>query len=101
MGLTDELVAALAVPHKDVVIRGVTVRVRGLDAEQLMELDKQQKTDADASFWVLEQTRVSPITGERLFGADDPRLRKLDMAAITELQDAVVSLMGVGERVKN
>lgn len=99
--LKKQLIAAMQLPHEDVEVNGVTVRVRALSAEMQMALGEDKRSPAALVFWTAENCLLDPDTGERLFDDDDPSLRDLDAKLLSELVNKAMSLTGLSEAAKN
>lgn len=102
MGLKAELVAAMALPFEDVEVNGVTVRVTGMSAEMQLAMARRDRDDTEGlTFWCAEQCLIDPDTGVRVFGDDDPDLRRLDGNVISDLVNKAIRLSGLSESAKN
>lgn len=102
-GLKGALLKALAVPHEDVEVGGVTVRVSGLSAADQLELAERSDDmgPAEVTFWMLARTMRDPKTGDRLFDDGDESLHGLDGNALTVLAETARKLSSTEARAKN
>lgn len=95
MGLKDELLAAAAPPHEDVVVHGVTLRMCGLgvyDQNALAKYIEANGDDLDITLWLIERM-AHDTDGNRVFTDDDPALRRLTTQAIEELGEAAARIL--------